>query len=212
MKLKKGIKLFAIAFIAGALNHIWCTNYTLGYGYAHRYLNNQYAALAASIAAHAGYVTPTPKITIQSAYDAVSTECREAGINPALCRSLLRVESASDPFAVSPVGALGLMQIMPANAHRCGLKHPQELFNPQTNIKCGVKLFKEDLIATNWHPEEALERYNGGPKCIGRKCKESIKHARKTLTRLAQDSDEPPLDNHTQEDKEELHKVLAMID
>lgn len=158
-----------------------------------------------------GYERPIPRLDLQTARDLVTNEALSQGVNPSLARSLLRVESAENPLAVSEVGAIGLMQVMPVNAKRCGLRK-EELFIPHKNIRCGVKLFKEDLIATNWHPVAAAERYNGGPKCVGGHCAESINHARKVLTTLAKDTDErPPVEALTSADRRELTDLVNRV-
>lgn len=138
-----------------------------------------------TLAAQLGYevVQAVPQGT---AAEIVSKRALSVGINPALARSLMRIESAGNPYAVSPVGAIGVMQVMPANAKRCGLAHAGLLFDLETNVRCGLKIFKEDLIASNMDPVTALQRYNGGPKCVG-KCQESINHSRKVLARLVSD-------------------------
>jgi len=60
------------------------------------------------------------------------------GINPALVRAVMHVESRGDAVAISPKGAIGLMQIMPANYERCGLEHPGKLYEPDINVACGA--------------------------------------------------------------------------
>jgi soluble lytic murein transglycosylase-like protein len=84
-------------------------------------------------------------------------------VPPALIRAVIRQESAWNPNAVSKVGAIGLMQVMPFNAKNLGLSK-QDLFEPRLNILAGVRLlavllshYEGDVIAT-------LIAYNSGPK------------------------------------------------
>ena len=49
---------------------------------------------------------------------------RTFGVSPALVRAIIEVEAAWDPGALSPKGAMGLMQLMPATAERFGVAHP----------------------------------------------------------------------------------------
>src|SRR6266511_2588083 len=51
-----------------------------------------------------------------------------------LVRAVIRQESRFDPFAVSPAGAIGLMQVMPFNASRLGLT-PEDLREPEKNLQ-----------------------------------------------------------------------------
>jgi soluble lytic murein transglycosylase len=74
---------------------------------------------------------------------------RQYAVSPALVRAVIQVESGWEPGAVSPKGAKGLMQLMPATAERFGVSHP---FYIHENIRGGVaylaelqKLFHGDL-------------------------------------------------------------------
>ena len=97
-----------------------------------------------------------------------------AGLDPYLVAGLIREESLYDSRAVSRVGALGLMQLMPKTAsrvaQRLGLKPPSQsdLFNAQTNIQLGanyvgqlVQEFKGNLVY-------AVAAYNAGPHVVRR--------------------------------------------
>ena len=108
-------------------------------------------------------------------------------INPALIRAKITVESRWDPSAISKAGAIGLMQVMPANAKWCGL-NVAELFVPEKNIECGVKLFNDDLKAVSGNVVEALYRYNAGPKGVKYPPAESRAHARKVLALFTRDT------------------------
>lgn len=74
---------------------------------------------------------------------------RQYAVSPALVRAVIQVESAWNPGAVSPKGAKGLMQLMPATAERFGVTNP---FYIDENVRGGVaylaelrKLFRGDL-------------------------------------------------------------------
>ena len=74
---------------------------------------------------------------------------RQYAVSPALVRAIIQVESGWEPGAVSPKGAKGLMQLMPATAERFGVSHP---FHIHENIRGGIaylaelqKLFHGDL-------------------------------------------------------------------
>jgi len=105
------------------------------------------------------------------------------GINPTLFEALVEVESEFNPNAISHAGAIGLAQIMPINAKGCRLTKA-ELKEPAKNLDCGAQLLAEKLRAENWHVDRALQRYNGGKRCINR-CTESINHSKKVLAALA---------------------------
>jgi membrane-bound lytic murein transglycosylase MltF len=103
--------------------------------------------------------------------DLIESTGRQYGVHPALIRAIIQVESAYDPIAVSPKGARGLMQLMPATAKRYGIHN---LFDPVENVRAGVRhllhltgLYGEDLnrvLAAYNAGEEAVRRYNGIPR------------------------------------------------
>lgn len=111
-------------------------------------------------------------------------------INPALMRSLFHTESHGKEWAVSEKGALGCAQVMPFNwkrcAAECGVTGPNDLLDKEKNACCGGLIFAEDLKAEKDDISRAVQRYNGGPKCIG-VCAESIKHSRKVQAKLARE-------------------------
>ncbi len=144
------------------------------------------AATIERLATEAGFERPQPEEPTLSIMEIAEREALRRNINPAVIRALLRHESREEQFALSGKGAIGFMQVMPSNAKRCGLK-PAELIDAEKNIQCGVKLFKEDLLATNWNLPDALRRYNGGPNCVKYICRESEEHQRKVLALLARD-------------------------
>ena len=70
----------------------------------------------------------------------VSFYARMYGISPALVRAIIQIESGWQPGAVSPKGAMGLMQLMPATAEYFGVTHP---FYIHENIRGGVAYLAE---------------------------------------------------------------------
>ncbi len=94
------------------------------------------------------------------------------GLNPQLIAAMARVESSFRSQVVSPKGARGLMQVMPATGIRFGAK-PSALFDPETNIETGVRYIawlkdrfsgSLDLILAAYNAGEAtVDRYQGVP-------------------------------------------------
>jgi len=90
-------------------------------------------------------------------------------VHPALIDSVIQVESGYNPRAVSPKGAQGLMQLMPATARRLGVSNP---FDPRENVLGGAKYlkflqdtFKDDRLAIAAYNagEGAVAKYNNVP-------------------------------------------------
>jgi soluble lytic murein transglycosylase-like protein len=84
---------------------------------------------------------------------------REFDIAPELIAAVIQAESAFLPRAVSPKGAQGLMQLMPATGEAMGLVDP---FDPEANIHAGARYLKTQLSRFA-SIEEALAAYNAGP-------------------------------------------------
>jgi soluble lytic murein transglycosylase len=101
-------------------------------------------------------------------YGDVVAESRRHGVNPFSVWALMRQESLYDPIAVSRVGALGLMQIMPYTltriTHEAGMPpmSADVLFRPQTNITLGTRFLSERLEEFEHRMLPALASYNAG--------------------------------------------------
>jgi soluble lytic murein transglycosylase-like protein len=102
----------------------------------------------------------TPRAIVRPAeLEALATRmAAEHGVDPALVRAVIDVESAWTPQIVSKAGAIGLMQLMPSTARTLGV----DPFNPAQNIEGGVR-FMASLLATFKNVEHALIAYNAGP-------------------------------------------------
>lgn len=84
---------------------------------------------------------------------------KKAGVDPRFIHAVIKQESRYDPKAVSPVGAQGLMQMMPATAKRFGLKDP---FDAKANVEAGTKYLKWLLKRFDGDVSLALAGYNAG--------------------------------------------------
>ena len=82
-------------------------------------------------------------------------------INPALILGIITQESQGNPQATSPVGARGLMQIMPRTAELLECKS-DTMYDPATKIRCGVKFFAALLPDPKGDLIRAISGYNGG--------------------------------------------------
>lgn len=96
--------------------------------------------------------------------EAVEATKHVYAVPPELVRAVMKQESAFNPKALSPCGAVGLLQVMPFNATKLGLPNEDSLWTPRLNVLAGVRLlagllkhYEGDVIA-------ALVAYNSGPK------------------------------------------------
>jgi soluble lytic murein transglycosylase-like protein len=88
---------------------------------------------------------------------------RELGIAPRLALSMAKVESKFDHKAVSPKGAIGVLQVMPHVAWE-GYDVPAEkLFDPDVNIRIGLTFMKSLLRRFDQNLDLSLAAYNAGP-------------------------------------------------
>lgn len=95
----------------------------------------------------------------------IKAACRKHSLDPALVKAVIHAESRFDPLAVSPKGAIGLMQIDPNTAKELGIKDP---FNPKYNIDGGVRYLRDLLDAFEGDKKLALAAYNAGPTQVYR--------------------------------------------
>ncbi|BCG01024.1 hypothetical protein PPGU19_055920 [Paraburkholderia sp. PGU19] len=86
----------------------------------------------------------------------VDDVAKHSGVDKALLMAVIDVESGGDPFAVSPKGAKGLMQLMPQTGARQGA---DDLFDPYQNVAAGTRLL-DTLLATFGDVPRALAAYN----------------------------------------------------
>ncbi len=87
-------------------------------------------------------------------------------VPPSLVRAVIKQESAWNPKALSQVGAVGLMQVMPFNAEKLGIPITR-LQEPRLNILAGVRLLAVLLAHYSGDVISALVAYNSGPKRKG---------------------------------------------
>lgn len=88
--------------------------------------------------------------------------CRKHNINQSLIVGLMEIESSFNPFAISKVGARGLLQVMPSVwENELGIKPRSDLHNVGTGIESGIKVMLIYLENSNDDLTKALQKYNG---------------------------------------------------
>lgn len=115
----------------------------------------------------------------------IRAAAEEASLDPALVAAVAAVESGFNPRAVSPAGAVGVMQLMPGTAAELGVSDP---FDPAQNVRAGARYLR-NLLDRFGKLELALAAYNAGPGAVERyggipPYRETVEYVKKVLDRL----------------------------
>lgn len=126
-----------------------------------RVMERERASLVSSLAAE--FDVP---VTLAEQIHEAATEFE---LDPKLAFGLVRAESSFRPAAVSPVGAVGLTQVMPATARDVEPGTTRsDLLEPETNLRIGFKYLRKLIDRYEGNEELALTAYNRGPGTVSR--------------------------------------------
>ncbi|MBL8237642.1 MAG: lytic transglycosylase domain-containing protein [Bryobacterales bacterium] len=101
-----------------------------------------------------------PPISAAAAKTIIDREATRQKLDAKLVQAVVEAESAYSPCAVSPVGAMGLMQLMPSTAESLQVSDP---YDPNQNITAGTQYLKQMLERYGGDIAKALAAYNAGP-------------------------------------------------
>jgi len=120
----------------------------------------------------------TKVVQVKQHYDTLIIRiATEFGLDPYLIKAMIFSESSFKPDVVSEAGAIGLMQLMPKTASSYGV---DDLYDPEQNIRGGVKYFKNLLAGFKGDVKLALAAYNAGPDRIKKRVKSGKPWPRET--------------------------------
>jgi soluble lytic murein transglycosylase-like protein len=114
--------------------------------------------------------------------DIIGEHSKAHGVRADLVKAVMQVESAFNPFARSPKGALGLMQLMPSIIQQYRVRDP---FDPRENVRGGVAYLRHLLDRYENNETLALAAYNAGPGAVD-KYGQSVPPYRETRNYVAQ--------------------------
>lgn len=103
------------------------------------------------------------RVSDEAIHDVVRTafhEARRNSLDPLLVVALIAIESRFNPFAQSPMGALGLMQVIPQYHVDKFDPDDESVLDPRTNIRVGTRVLRE-YIARGGNEAAGLQLYNG---------------------------------------------------
>ena len=141
--------------------------------------------------------TGLARFEIRAVAETILTETERLGLDRELILAVIHTESGFQSFARSPVGALGLMQVMPATgemvARELGIdwSGPETLFDPSVNVRIGTRYLASLYERyANW--DHALAAYNWGPRRIDRRLRAGAalpeRYVNQVMARLPVDS------------------------
>ena len=144
-----------------------------------------------------------------SQYENLITEHSQLnGVRSDLVRAVMQVESAFNPYAISPKGAMGLMQLMPATMRQYGVLNA---FNPSENVRAGVAYLRALLDRYSNNEELALAAYNAGPGAVD-KHGQAIPPYRETRNYVAQIKKMVGAGQRVEARGSQIYKVAQVID
>ena len=139
-----------------------------------------------------------PKLTPQ---ELITRAAVRAGLPPEIVHSIAKAESGYQPNAISPKGAIGLMQLMPATAAELNV----DPYDPAQNAEAGAKYLRDLLLKYEHDPHQvskAVAAYNAGPGAVDKykgipPYRETVQYVDRVLKEY---------------EKEQLKKKLAVTD
>ncbi len=93
----------------------------------------------------------------------INNAAAKYGVDSRLITAVAKNESDFNPDALSPAGAIGVMQLMPETARHLGV---HDINNPRDNIGGGAKYLKELLTTFHGDVTKAVAAYNAGPQAV----------------------------------------------
>ena len=141
--------------------HVYYTNVPQDSRYKiYRKLTDERHAVHKTLASEVRYYAPAQR---ERYANHIRAAAKANGLEPALLHAVISAESGYNPFARSPKGATGLMQLMPQTAQRYGAKN---LLDPAQNIGAGARYLRDLMNLFDNDLHLALAAYNAGENAV----------------------------------------------
>jgi len=127
-----------------------------------RFEQEEFVAAPSVLAAAPAGSPQAPVVKTASTAELIDNAARKYGLPPAFVRAVVAVESGYHADAVSPKGAIGLMQLMPGTARELGV----DPTIPEQNVDAGTRYLRDLLVKYDNHAYHALAAYNAGPGAV----------------------------------------------
>ena len=155
-------------------------------------------------------VTTKPQVLSRGASDydtLIAKHASQHALNPDFVRAVIQAESAFNPRARSPKGAMGLMQLMPGTAAEYRVINA---FDPAENIRAGVAYLKSLMTRFKDDISLALAAYNAGPRAVEKygNTVPPYKETRNYVARIKSNSDV----GHATVSRSQLYQVVTVVD
>ena len=124
----------------------------------------RYRSMSGMSGTGAGWLRLPPNVQVRFTEEIKAIAARH-GVSASLVESVIRVESAFNPSAISPKGAQGLMQLMPQTATSLGVRNA---FDPKQNIEGGVRHLRYLIDRYPGNLPFAIAAYNAGEGAVDR--------------------------------------------
>jgi soluble lytic murein transglycosylase-like protein len=113
----------------------------------------------------AGAADSNPLLLDKPYRKSVAAAARRHNLDPALVHAVITAESNYRADALSPKGAIGLMQVMPDTGRLYGVEE-KDLYHPDKNLRAGTRFLADLLEMFSGNVELALAGYHAGPYAV----------------------------------------------